>query len=83
MGKGALRCRRKGATAGGRRPPVVLLVARAVILKKIKEALGLDACLMALTGAAPLAANIMEYFASLDIDLLEAMLCPSRRAVPR
>lgn len=56
---------------GSGRRSVAYLVARAVILKKIKEALGLDACLMALTGAAPLAANIMEYFASLDIDLLE------------
>ena len=47
------------------------LIGKNVILKKVKEALGLDQCLLALTGAAPLAAHIMEYFASLDIDLLE------------
>jgi len=38
------------------------LVARAVILEKVKAALGLDKCFICLTGAAPMPKEVMEYF---------------------
>ena len=43
----------------------------AYILKKIHVALGLDRCLCAYTGAAPIEEKILTYFASIDIPILE------------
>eukprot|EP00967_Tisochrysis_lutea_P063069 scaffold81222_cov28-Tisochrysis_lutea.AAC.1 len=48
------------------------LVARSLILSKVKAALGLDQCLVCITGAAPMPRDVTEYFASLDIDVLDA-----------
>ena len=45
-------------------------VANAIILKKIKEAIGLDQTLFFFFGAAPLKKSSVEYFASLDIPLM-------------
>ena len=41
------------------------------VLKKIKKKLGLDQCLACLTAAAPMPQDVAQYFASLDIDLLD------------
>lgn len=45
--------------------------AHKVVLSKIKAALGLDACHACFTGAAPIANETLEYFASLDIAVYE------------
>lgn len=45
-------------------------VAHSLILGKIKAALGLDACREVLSGAAPMAQETTEFFASLDIPVL-------------
>jgi len=45
-------------------------VANFLILKRIKQALGLDQCYMFLFGAAPLKKSSIEYFASLDMPLI-------------
>ena len=50
---------------------VSYLLARKVILSKVKAALGLDKCICCLTGAAPMPRDVMEYFASLDLDILD------------
>eukprot|EP01006_Ploeotia_vitrea_P029919 TRINITY_DN62381_c0_g2_i1.p1 TRINITY_DN62381_c0_g2~~TRINITY_DN62381_c0_g2_i1.p1 ORF type:complete len:650 (+),score=8.69 TRINITY_DN62381_c0_g2_i1:69-2018(+) len=41
------------------------------LLKKIKEALGLDECRGCFTGAAPMTVETMNYFASIDIPIYE------------
>lgn len=48
-------------------------LAKGLIFKRIKEALGLDQCIRAHTGAAPLSGEIKKYFFSLDIPIYEAM----------
>jgi len=45
--------------------------AHAIVLSKVKSALGLDECRFAATGAAPIAFDVLEYFASLDIPIYE------------
>ena len=42
-----------------------------VLLAKIRAALGLDQCLVCATAAAPMPREVAEYFASLDIDILD------------
>ncbi|KAK4318096.1 hypothetical protein Pmani_010879 [Petrolisthes manimaculis] len=46
-------------------------VANAVVFKKVKGVLGLDRCELFLSGAAPIAPDIVRYFHSLDIPLTE------------
>jgi len=41
------------------------------VLKIVKKKLGLDQCLACLTAAAPMPQEVAQYFASLDIDLLD------------
>lgn len=45
--------------------------AHKIILSKIKDALGLDQCHSAFTGAAPIARETLDYFGSLDISIYE------------
>lgn len=49
---------------------IAYLIARRLILGKVKMALGLDQCLVCLTGAAPMQRGVSSYFGSIDIDLL-------------
>jgi len=51
----------------GQDPPMMYSVAKALILSKIKAALGLDQAVAFYFGAAPLRLSSIEYFASLDI----------------
>lgn len=54
----------------GKEPPMMYSVANFLILSKIKQALGLDQCQMFLFGAAPLKKTSIDYFASLDMPLI-------------
>ncbi|XP_018018310.1 long-chain-fatty-acid--CoA ligase ACSBG2 isoform X2 [Hyalella azteca] len=51
--------------------PLGFSVANAVVFKKIKQVLGLDRCNIFLSGAAPIAPDIVRYFHSLNICLVE------------
>ena len=46
-------------------------IANAVVFKKIRAALGLDRCLLTLSGAAPIAPEVIYYFHSLDVCLTD------------
>jgi long-chain-fatty-acid--CoA ligase ACSBG len=46
-------------------------IADKVVLSKIKEALGLDQCRYCFTGAAPISAEVISFFGSLDIPIYE------------
>lgn len=54
----------------GQYPGWMFSVAETLILKRIKQAIGLDQCLMYFYGAAPLKQSSVDYFASLDIPLM-------------
>lgn len=41
------------------------------IMSKVKEGLGLDACIYGMTGAAPIRVDTLEYFGSLDLGINE------------
>jgi len=45
--------------------------AHAIVLSKVHDALGLDQVRYCFTGAAPISLEVLEYFASLDIRILE------------
>ncbi|XP_069168803.1 long-chain-fatty-acid--CoA ligase ACSBG2 isoform X3 [Procambarus clarkii] len=51
--------------------PFGYAVANAIVFKKVKALLGLDRCQLFLSGAAPIAPEILRYFHSLDIPLTE------------
>jgi long-chain-fatty-acid--CoA ligase ACSBG len=53
----------------GKDPSFMFGLANFLILKRIKQALGLDQCLYFFYGAAPLKQSSIDYFASLDIPL--------------
>lgn len=46
-------------------------VASALVLSRVKEALGLDQCQACFSGAAPISKEIVEYFGSLDLPIYE------------
>ena len=46
-------------------------VGQKVIYKKVREALGFDRCVSFFTGAAPISRDVLKYFLSLDIVILE------------
>jgi long-chain-fatty-acid--CoA ligase ACSBG len=54
----------------GKYPGWMYSIADTLILKRIKQAIGLDQCLMFMYGAAPLKQTSIDYFASLDIPLM-------------
>jgi len=47
-------------------------LANTLVFKKVRKGLGLDHARLVLSGAAPLSNEVMEYFMSLDIPILEA-----------
>ncbi|PNF24131.1 Long-chain-fatty-acid--CoA ligase ACSBG2 [Cryptotermes secundus] len=48
------------------------MLAKRLIFSRIKQALGLDRCVTALSGAAPISVDIKKYFWSIDIPLMDA-----------
>lgn len=51
--------------------PAGFSIANAIVFKKIKQVLGLDRCKLFLSGAAPISPDIVKYFHSLNITLVE------------
>lgn len=51
-------------------------LAHQVVLSKIKKALGLDRCITFVSAAAPIALDVVKYFMSLDIPVMEVSPCP-------
>jgi long-chain acyl-CoA synthetase len=47
-------------------------VANKIVLSKLRAALGLDRCIAALSGSAPLNVEVHEFFLAMGVDLLEA-----------
>jgi long-chain-fatty-acid--CoA ligase ACSBG len=54
----------------GAKPPFYALADK-IVLKKVKQALGLDFCKFGFTGAAPITTDTLEYFGSLGIQINE------------
>lgn len=53
------------------RKPFAFAIANALVFKKIKKAMGFDRCLSFYSGAAPISIDVLHYFMSLDIPILE------------
>lgn len=51
--------------------PYTYRLVRWLILSKVKQAMGLDRCQVALSGAAPISVELKRYFLSLDIPICE------------
>lgn len=54
----------------GKNPPLCYSLANFIVFKSIKKALGLDHCILNIYGAAPLKKSTRDFFASLNIPLL-------------
>jgi len=59
------------ANQEGRGYPVGWWLANTLVFNRVKLALGLDRCIFALTGAAPIAKTTLDYFSSLNLPLHE------------
>eukprot|EP00164_Ancoracysta_twista_P000116 GFYU01000169.1.p1 GENE.GFYU01000169.1~~GFYU01000169.1.p1 ORF type:complete len:688 (+),score=282.21 GFYU01000169.1:209-2272(+) len=57
--------------SAGKSKPAFFGVANGLVFSKVKEKIGLDKCKIALTGAAPIAQETLDYFASLYIPIFE------------
>ena len=55
----------------GKTPSMQWRIFNALVYKKVKKALGLSNCKLFLTGAAPISKQILEYFASLNINIYD------------
>eukprot|EP00455_Lapot_gusevi_P047118 TRINITY_DN6321_c0_g1_i4.p1 TRINITY_DN6321_c0_g1~~TRINITY_DN6321_c0_g1_i4.p1 ORF type:complete len:709 (+),score=240.31 TRINITY_DN6321_c0_g1_i4:98-2224(+) len=66
-----LRAFENGQTGGSGDVPGGYWVAERVVFSKVRQALGLDRCHMACTGAAPIHADTIKFFGSLGIPLFE------------
>ena len=56
----------------GRQPPLLTRIVTEKLLGKVRQKLGLDRSIMQFSGAAPIARDTLEYFASLGIPIYEA-----------
>lgn len=62
-------CLLRSGAAG--RTPLSYKLAKKIVFKKVRKALGLDRCTKCYTGAAPIIKDTLEFFLSLDIPLFE------------
>ena len=51
--------------------PLGWSTANALVFRKVRRALGLDRCKMCLTAAAPIMRDTLDFFASLNIPIME------------
>ena len=68
--------RRQGMRGGealqhGRKPPLRYRIAERLIFSKVKERMGLDRCRLAVSGAAPISRDTLDFFLSLGIPIYE------------